>query len=1034
MQKEKVKKITILPLDGIYFRIPILSVRNIEDTSNWEELFHDLIKNELFLEAIHIASEDVFNRVKAVQQGAIIDKKQLGKLKQTLLKYWIRMWSRPTPFGIFAGSMYCGIASKTSISLKHYKEHTKTSRIDMAMITEFIDHIKHDPAIKHQLTYFINSTLYGIGDFYRYIENKNQNGVRSYSVEQVERSEYLEHIFNRVGSKGATINELKNCLIEFDGIELLEAESYLQELIYSQVLVSELEPCLTVIDALTNLINKLSGLSRDLPILATLKEIQANLSADNFGFTAQTKTNKLLKTIVSDETKKNVIQTDLFINSEYASISKTSIQAILNDVSRLLELNIRNDRDLHLDEFKVKYIERYGHREMPLVEVLDPDLGIGFSNSSFEKNVILSDLDFDSKDSMTYIPWTKFEQFKVDKLTYCLGKSMSHIEITDEEIDILKDENFAVPKSMYVFGTILACSEDALDSNNFKFHLKHINGPSAANYLGRFASTNLEFAEKVRSIIRDEEEADNNKIYAEVVHLPLSIRLGNVVTRPRLRDFEIPYLGCSGLPRDQQIPVSDLQISIKGTDIMLRSKKYNKQIIPRLSSAHNFNSSPSIYKFLCSLQGHGLQTTFGWDWGVLKNSQFLPRVSYKNTILSRAQWFIQKHKFGQLEARSQRLDSLVKAFCKEWRVPRFVMLTEIDNELLIDLETQSGMDILIKELNSKGSVVLNEFLATPDNCFLKNKDCEKFLHEVIIPIKVVGEQTKIKMVFQNENDKTNRFFLTGSEWLYLKIYGGSIGADRILTESLFPIMSDLQGRNLISKWFFIRYADPEKHLRIRIKLIESRNWSQAFEVVQNSLLYFIENGIVRKLKIEEYERELERYESFMDFSEDLFHFDSEAVVKILNILQCQNDDNRWLAALVGIDQLLTDLATTVDQKMEIISELKETFFTEFGSSKNLRLVINTKYRKYANLISEILSTDNNPDFADIKKVFQFRSKCILSIMPDGIKQQGINDLVKSYIHMFLNRVFVSESRKQEYVLYEFLYKYYNSRKYRSQSI
>lgn len=38
----------------------------------------------------------------------------------------------------------------------------------------------------------------------------------------------------------------------------------------------------------------------------------------------------------------------------------------------------------------------------------------------------------------------------------------------------------------------------------------------------------------------------------------------------------------------------------------------------------------------------------------------------------------------------------------------------------------------------------------------------------------------------------------------------------------------------------------------------------------------------------------------------------------------------------------------------------------------------------------------------------------------------IDDLVSSYIHLFLNRVLLSNQRKHELVIYHFLHKYYDS--------
>src|SRR4029078_12745413 len=107
---------------------------------------------------------------------------------------------------------------------------------------------------------------------------------------------------------------------------------------------------------------------------------------------------------------------------------------------------------------------------------------------------------------------------------------------------------------------------------------------------------------KEKECLREEEAHDADKIYAEVIHLP-EARTGNVLMRPQLRKHEIVYMGNGSVPFAQQIMLADLLVSVRNNSVVLRSKKFNKEIIPRLSTAHNFGSgSLPVYKFLCDLQ------------------------------------------------------------------------------------------------------------------------------------------------------------------------------------------------------------------------------------------------------------------------------------------------------------------------------------------------------------------------------------------------------------------------------------------------
>src|SRR6185295_7783108 len=94
-------------------------------------------------------------------------------------------------------------------------------------------------------------------------------------------------------------------------------------------------------------------------------------------------------------------------------------------------------------------------------------------------------------------------------------------------------------------------------------------------------------------------------VFAEIVHLPEG-RIGNIAARPVLRAYEIPYLGCSGAALDRQIPVTDLRVAVRGGRVRLRSERLGREVIPRLTCAHNFSRrSLGLYRFLCALQLEG---------------------------------------------------------------------------------------------------------------------------------------------------------------------------------------------------------------------------------------------------------------------------------------------------------------------------------------------------------------------------------------------------------------------------------------------
>ena len=86
-----------------------------------------------------------------------------------------------------------------------------------------------------------------------------------------------------------------------------------------------------------------------------------------------------------------------------------------------------------------------------------------------------------------------------------------------------------------------------------KLYINNITG-KAGRLLGRFCSEKSTIKDFVKQISDKELELNPNKILAEIIHLPES-RIGNVIRRPQVRNYEIPYLANSTLEKENQISV-----------------------------------------------------------------------------------------------------------------------------------------------------------------------------------------------------------------------------------------------------------------------------------------------------------------------------------------------------------------------------------------------------------------------------------------------------------------------------------------------
>lgn len=281
-----------------------------------------------------------------------------------------------------------------------------------------------------------------------------------------------------------------------------------------------------------------------------------------------------------------------------------------------------------------------------------------------------------------------------------------------------------------------------------------------------------------------------------------------------------------------------------------------------------------------------------------------------------------------------------------------------------------------------------------------------------------------------------RDFVIGEEWLYYKIYLGKGTSDSFLKQYLYPYVQSLKEQNIITKWFFIRYADPEPHLRIRFYNNDPQKLSFIIFSFKNILKELLDQDIIWKVQVDTYDRELNRYGGGNIINmESLFEIDSELLIKFLAVQdQYNNTDLRWIYGLKSIDSILSAFRYDLKAKLNLLIHLKNSFAREFGMNRFLKKQLDSKYRIYTSAISNFME-ENEPEKYDcLYKLIAKRNELsksyadkILKLKQNNKLEVSINDLLASYVHMFMNRLFTSKNRMNEMVCYDFLFRFYKSK-------
>ncbi len=672
------------------------------------------------------------------------------KIQKSLLKYKLRSHYRPTPFGYFAGVGVGNFAKSNHIELNQNHIKTTTS-LDMHFICDFLRNIEADSIIKKHLKFQINNSFYPVGDDFRYVEYNIKNGRRSYFVSEIEGDEILKFIISTCTQGAKKIDEITELLIkEFDvkPNELKEVENYLNELIKNQVLISNLTPAVNNGDILENTLNELKEAKVNNGYFDFLREIKVlieELDLVNLGERfemykeIQTKIGEFSKDNSINFNKEFYIKTDAFLKADKSELSTELIPHINEAIKFLNKITPKRSFEI-INKFKREFYKRYENNFIPLTTIMDTDLGLGIGNlnaHTTDNDILVDDLFLNTKSTSKgeeNYTLSKFERILYERFLKCLDEEKEEIILKEEEFIDFDEDWSDLPNTMSVFVEIIKSSREK--SDNSKLIINSIHGSSALNMISRFSKLDKVIEKTIEKIVEKEEElVSKEKILAELVHLPED-RTGNIILRKVKRKYEIPYLALGTVDRDSQIEINDILVSVpNGERIILWSKKHNKEIIPIHSCAYNYkiNKLPIFY-FLSLVQNQGVRQSLSFNWGNFYYEEpFLPRVTYKNIILSPKIWRVKKDVSYKelLKKKEKNLKDEVFVWREKNRLPEKFLLADGDNRLLIDTNDELAIEIIFKEI-SKGEVILHEFFNYEGDNLICKGSTKAYRNEIIV--------------------------------------------------------------------------------------------------------------------------------------------------------------------------------------------------------------------------------------------------------------------------------------------------------------
>jgi thiopeptide-type bacteriocin biosynthesis protein len=437
------------------------------------------------------------------------------------------------------------------------------------------------------------------------------------------------------------------------------------------------------------------------------------------------------------------------------------------------------------------------------------------------------------------------------------------------------------------------------------------------------------------------------------------------------------------------------------------------------------------------LQGQGVRTSLGFDWGPLDRLPFLPRVAVGRFVLARATWNLTAEELKTVTKADgvERYRAMQRLRCDRG-LPRWIALVEADNVLPVDLDNVLAVDTLAQLVKSRPFVRIEELLPGPEDRTVAGPD-GFYRHELVVLMTRAAAPKTQEAARLVSADAPPRVFYPGSEWLYTKVYTGISRTDRVLTEAIAPVVAEATASGAIDRWFFLRYGDPDHHVRVRFHGPRERLLGEVVPALEERVARLTEARLISRFEIATYVRELERYAGpAIDLAEHLFWVDSAAVLRMIQGLSEAEPRLRWQLALLGVHQLFDDFGLGLDERARFLDSAVAGGLAMQGYTAASEPMFDAKFRKERAEVERLLWRPipaDDPLAFGVERLRE-RSQALGPIVaelrdrePRGALGAPVNGLLGSYAHMHVNRLLPARAVLQELVIYSLLKRAHESR-------
>ncbi len=964
----------------------------------WRHWLDQIWSRTSFAEAIEVASPVLARQVSKTLDGDCHEPRQMRRTVMSVARYVLRMTGRATPFGLFAGVAPAAFGDR--LTARWGEDHRVIVRPSAGWLAATVAGLETCPELLRCLPVVASNLCAMRGD--RLVAAGQQHiGAPGDSIGQappvevsVRRTRAVETAL-RYARWPIVVGDLAAKLAaDFPETPEPVIERLLAELVRLRLLVTSLHLPMTVTDPLRHVVGQLTAVGADrMPQIASrahaLHTIHAAVCRHNdvrAKVDQRDERARLARQMSCAEAVTGPpFMVDMRLDAEIvlpAAVAREAEAA----AAALTRLTPHPSGLPAWEHYHAAFLERYGIGAMvPLLDILSPDAGLGFPATYRGSGWKLPAPPLPGRDERL---------LALVHQTVLAGDN--EITLDDKTISYLAGDDGElrqVPPHAELFVQVHARSRAALDCGEF---MLVVTGASraAGTTTGRILDL-LDPADRDRlgRVYAGLPTVRAGALLVQVSCPPVYARSEGVARAPSVL-ANVISVGEHAKPGGNVMPLDDLAVGGDADGLYLVSLAKRRIVEPTVLNAVEFrNFTHPIARFLCEITRARAAVYMPFSWGAAHSLPFLPRVRHGRTVLAPARWNLAACDLPGTTVTWPQWKTCMAGWRQQFQLPAAVYLGEADNLLRLDLDEDMHLALLRAHLDRSGRAMLYE-APGPDAYGWQDGHA----HEVGIPlastVPPLRSPAPAHMARTRVLGRDHGHLPGCSEWLYVKLYGHPDHHADILAR-----MPDLLALSEEPpQWWYVRYLDPEPHLRVRLRLPGPGAYGLAAQQVGTWAAGLRDLGLASRIQFDTYYPETGRYGSgaAMAAAESVFAADSAAA-----LTQLTHTADGTLYPLAVIAASLADIAasfigTTADGMLWLTSHI----LRDSGAAPPPRPV-HAQAMRLAGLHDHHAALPALPGREEIVTAWRARASALAAYrdLLSGADQPDVDSVLASLLHM-----------------------------------